>query len=196
VSHEPETYPVPADWAARAHIDRAGYEVQELALCPSDLGWPNQRLRFYLVAGRGLRPFPPKVWRHVALPLAWRSILGGALMGWARALGEFGATIIVAGNLPGRTQTMPLAIYVGFEMDQGIALIVGQRYKAASLSGIKPPQRHFRLEELLNAPRAHPAPETTISHPNPPRPCRHRGPANRTRETTRNQGQLRRRPDR
>jgi molybdate transport system permease protein len=65
---------------------------------------------------------PWQRWRHVGLPLAWRSIVGGALMGWARALGEFGATIIVAGNLPGRTQTMPLAIYVGFEFDLGVAL--------------------------------------------------------------------------
>jgi DNA (cytosine-5)-methyltransferase 1 len=52
----------------RETLDRCGYDVQELLLCPSDLGWPNQRLRFYLVAGKGLRPFPPKVWRHVALP--------------------------------------------------------------------------------------------------------------------------------
>jgi molybdate transport system permease protein len=43
-------------------------------------------------------------------------------MTWARALGEFGATIIFAGNFPGRTQTMPLAIYIGFEIDLHIAL--------------------------------------------------------------------------
>jgi molybdate transport system permease protein len=43
-------------------------------------------------------------------------------MTWARALGEFGATIIFAGNFPGRTQTMPLAIYLGFELDFNIAL--------------------------------------------------------------------------
>jgi molybdate transport system permease protein len=43
-------------------------------------------------------------------------------MSWARALGEFGATIIFAGNFPGRTQTMPLAIYIGFELDLNIAL--------------------------------------------------------------------------
>ena len=43
-------------------------------------------------------------------------------MTWARALGEFGATIIFAGNFPGRTQTMPLAIYIGFELDLSIAL--------------------------------------------------------------------------
>ena len=41
---------------------------------------------------------------------------------WARALGEFGATILFAGNLPGRTQTMPLAIYLGFELDIGVAV--------------------------------------------------------------------------
>jgi molybdate transport system permease protein len=43
-------------------------------------------------------------------------------MTWARALGEFGATIIFAGNFPGRTQTMPLAIYLGFELDLDVAL--------------------------------------------------------------------------
>jgi molybdate transport system permease protein len=43
-------------------------------------------------------------------------------MTWARAMGEFGATIIFAGNFPGRTQTMPLAIYLGFELDLNVAL--------------------------------------------------------------------------
>jgi molybdate transport system permease protein len=43
-------------------------------------------------------------------------------MTWARALGEFGATMIFAGNYPGRTQTMPLAIYLGFELDLNVAL--------------------------------------------------------------------------
>ena len=43
-------------------------------------------------------------------------------MSWARALGEFGATIIFAGNFPGRTQTMPLAIYMGFELDLEMAI--------------------------------------------------------------------------
>src|SRR3989337_2445676 len=59
---------------------------------------------------------------HVTIPLARRSILSGAVMTWARALGEFGATIIFAGNFPGRTQTMPLAIYIGFELELEIAL--------------------------------------------------------------------------
>lgn len=47
----------------------------------------------------------------VTLPLAWHGLAAGALLAFARALGEFGATIIVAGNIPGRTRTLPLAIY-------------------------------------------------------------------------------------
>jgi molybdate transport system permease protein len=49
-------------------------------------------------------------WR-VALPLSWRGILAGTLLAFSRALGEFGATILVAGNIPGRTQTLALAIF-------------------------------------------------------------------------------------
>ena len=60
--------------------------------------------------------------RYVILPLSWTALLGGAVMTWARALGEFGATIIFAGNFAGRTQTMPLAIYLGFELDLDTAL--------------------------------------------------------------------------
>lgn len=63
-----------------------------------------------------------QVWRYVTLPLARTALIGGAVLTWARALGEFGATIIFAGNLPGRTQTMPLAIYLGFELDLSLAL--------------------------------------------------------------------------
>lgn len=60
--------------------------------------------------------------RYITFPLAWSALFGGAVMTWARALGEFGATIIFAGNFPGRTQTMPLAIYIGFELDLAVAL--------------------------------------------------------------------------
>ncbi|NTU82062.1 MAG: molybdate ABC transporter permease subunit [Chloroflexales bacterium] len=65
---------------------------------------------------------PLQVFRLITLPLAWPVLLGGLVMSWARALGEFGATIIFAGNFPGRTQTMPLAIYLGFELDLDLAL--------------------------------------------------------------------------
>lgn len=47
----------------------------------------------------------------LTLPVAWRGILAGAMLAYARALGEFGATLMVAGSIPGRTQTLPLAIY-------------------------------------------------------------------------------------
>ncbi len=57
------------------------------------------------------------IFRLITLPLCWSTLFTGAVMTWARALGEFGATILFAGNFPGVTQTMPLAIYVGFETD-------------------------------------------------------------------------------
>jgi molybdate transport system permease protein len=63
-----------------------------------------------------------QVFRQITLPLAWTALISGGVMTWARALGEFGATILFAGNFPGRTQTMPLAIYIGFELDLDIAL--------------------------------------------------------------------------
>ncbi|MGD0002614.1 MAG: ABC transporter permease [Anaerolineaceae bacterium] len=63
-----------------------------------------------------------QTFRYVMFPMARASILSGSLMTWARAMGEFGATIIFAGNFPGRTQTMPLAIYIGFEIDMNVAL--------------------------------------------------------------------------
>ncbi len=65
---------------------------------------------------------PWQVFRRITVPLAWPVLFGGLVMTWARALGEFGATIIFAGNFPGRTQTMPLAIYLGFELDLNVAL--------------------------------------------------------------------------
>jgi molybdate transport system permease protein len=62
------------------------------------------------------------VFRRITLPLCWSTLFTGAVMTWARALGEFGATILFAGNFPGVTQTMPLAIYIGFETDFQAAL--------------------------------------------------------------------------
>lgn len=61
---------------------------------------------------------------HVALPLAAPALLAGAAMSGARALGEFGATITFAGNLPGATQTMPLAVYVALQSDLDTAVLL------------------------------------------------------------------------
>lgn len=60
--------------------------------------------------------------RRITLPLARNFLLTGGVMTWARALGEFGATLVFAGNYPGRTQTMPMVIYLGFDIDVGISL--------------------------------------------------------------------------
>jgi molybdate transport system permease protein len=64
-----------------------------------------------LGVARTLGDDPLRVFRRVALPLAWRGILAGALLSFCRAIGEFGATILIAGNIPGRTQTLSLAIF-------------------------------------------------------------------------------------
>lgn len=56
-----------------------------------------------------------EVFRFLVFPISKIALVSGAVLSWSRALGEFGATIIFAGNFPGRTQTMPMAIYLGFE---------------------------------------------------------------------------------
>lgn len=62
------------------------------------------------------------IFRHVMVPVALPALISGALLSWARAIGEFGATILFAGNLIGRTQTIPLAIYVGLEGNPEVAI--------------------------------------------------------------------------
>jgi molybdate transport system permease protein len=64
------------------------------------------------------------VFRRVTLPAIRPAVIAGAVLAWARALGEFGATITFAGNFPGTTQTMPLAIYIARETDPEQALIL------------------------------------------------------------------------
>jgi len=62
------------------------------------------------------------VFRRITLPLVGPSLIAGAVLCWARALGEFGATITFAGNFPGVTQTMPLAVYTALESDRSVAI--------------------------------------------------------------------------
>jgi len=62
--------------------------------------------------------------RRVTLPLIAPGVAAGAVLCWARALGEFGATITFAGNFPGRTQTMPLAVYLALEQDLDSAIVL------------------------------------------------------------------------
>jgi molybdate transport system permease protein len=76
-------------------------------------------------AARSLGASRLTVFRRVTLPLVWPSLIAGTVLTWSRALGEFGATITFAGNLPGVTQTTPLAIYISQssgQLDTAIAL--------------------------------------------------------------------------
>jgi molybdate transport system permease protein len=69
----------------------------------------------YLQAARTLGASEWRVFREVALPLAWPGVLAGTILSFARALGEFGATLMLAGNIPGKTETIPIAIYFAVE---------------------------------------------------------------------------------
>lgn len=71
---------------------------------------------------------------RVTLPQIGPSLLAGAVLAWARALGEFGATITFNGNLQGRTQTMPLAVYQALQRDQGAAIVLSLVLVAVSLA--------------------------------------------------------------
>ncbi|MBE9529542.1 MAG: molybdate ABC transporter permease subunit [Proteobacteria bacterium] len=87
---------------ARAAIEGVGREVED--------------------AARLLGKTEQQVLRTITLPLAWRGIMAGTVMAFARATGEFGATLMVAGNIPGLTQTLPVAIYDAVQIgDSGSA---------------------------------------------------------------------------
>ncbi|MFC3382479.1 ABC transporter permease [Couchioplanes azureus] len=72
--------------------------------------------------------------RRVTLPLIAPGVAAGAVLCWARALGEFGATITFAGNFPGRTQTMPLAVYLALERDVEAAIVLSLVLLAVSVA--------------------------------------------------------------
>ncbi|MER7842170.1 molybdate ABC transporter permease subunit [Streptomyces sp. NPDC096040] len=72
--------------------------------------------------------------RRVTLPLIAPGIAAGSVLAWARALGEFGATITFAGNFPGRTQTMPLAVYLALQNDPDAAIALSLVLLAVSIA--------------------------------------------------------------
>lgn len=75
-----------------------------------------------VLVARTLGASPVEAFLKVAVPVAASGLLGGAALSYARSIGEFGATLLFAGNLPGTTQTMPLAIYMALESDVRAAL--------------------------------------------------------------------------
>jgi molybdate transport system permease protein len=78
--------------------------------------------RRFEAAASTLGARPGTVMRRVTIPLIAPSLAAGLTLAWARSLGEFGATITFAGNLPGRTQTLPLAVFVALESDRDLAV--------------------------------------------------------------------------
>ena len=90
--------------------------------------------RRYEDAAATLGAGPWTVFRRVTLPLVAPSIGAGAVLCWARALGEFGATVTFAGSLQGRTQTMPLAVYQALERDRGAAIVLSLILVVVSLT--------------------------------------------------------------
>ncbi|HEX5633716.1 MAG TPA: molybdate ABC transporter permease subunit, partial [Gemmatimonadales bacterium] len=80
--------------------------------------------RRFVEAAATLRASEPATFFRVILPLAMPSVVAGAAMSCARSLGEFGATITFAGNLPGTTQTMPLAVYLSMQTDLEAAVVL------------------------------------------------------------------------
>ncbi|MCP2357864.1 molybdate transport system permease protein [Nonomuraea thailandensis] len=73
------------------------------------------------------------VFRRVTLPMVMPGVVAGAVLCWARALGEFGATITFAGNFPGTTRTMPLAVYLALETDPEAAIVLSLVLLAVSV---------------------------------------------------------------
>ena len=93
---------------ARAAFERADRDLEAAAMVDGATGWG--------------------AFRHVTLPLALPTLGAGAVLCWSRALGEFGATLMFAGSLRGRTQTMPLAIYALLETDLDGAVVLGTAF--------------------------------------------------------------------
>ncbi|MCB0113601.1 MAG: ABC transporter permease [Caldilineaceae bacterium] len=91
--------------AAQVRFEAIPREIEEAAGMDGASGW--------------------QIFGRITLPLSSRALLTGLMLSWARALGEFGATILFAGNLPGRTQTMPLLVYSALERDLNAALWTG-----------------------------------------------------------------------
>ena len=87
-----------------------------------------------VLVARSLGHGPWSVFRSVVLPTARAGILGGLALAWARALGEFGATLLFAGNLTGSTQTAPLAIFAALESDVRVATALALVLCAASIA--------------------------------------------------------------
>jgi molybdate transport system permease protein len=151
--------------AVGAFLDRIGIEIlftpKAVVLACAVMSFPLMFTAFrvaietsdrrYFDVARTLGASPLRAFVRVTLPLAWRGLLSGILLAFCRALGEFGATILIAGNIPGRTQTMALAIYdrVQNGSDHEAAILVAYvvviAWVLVSISGLLIVQQRRRL---------------------------------------------------
>jgi molybdate transport system permease protein len=152
--------------AVGALLDRIGVEIlftpQAVVLACAVMSFPLMFTAFrvaiettdrrYFDVARTLGASPFRAFARVTLPLAWRGLLSGVLLAFCRALGEFGATILIAGNIPGRTQTLALAIYDrvqngnDHEAAMLVALVVGIAWVLVSISSILIMKQRRRLD--------------------------------------------------
>lgn len=117
-----------------------------------------------MIVARTLGQSPAGAFFRVAVPLALPGMVAGAALSWARALGEFGATLFFAGNFPGSTQTMPLAIYTALESDTRVAIALALTLAAASVLLLIPLRTlpslmARRLDRPSRSPHARPLPK-------------------------------------
>jgi molybdate transport system permease protein len=152
-------------WMGRA-LDALGIEVvftwKAVVLAGAVMSFPllvrSARTSFSEVdarlvgVARTLGDGPIRVFFRVQLPLAWRGVVAGTLLSFSRALGEFGATILVAGNIPGRTQTLSLAIFHRVQLGQDgaafrlVAATTVLAFLAVGASELAARRRSFRAE--------------------------------------------------
>ena len=103
-----------------------------LVVIATEAGLRSLDPRFEMAAA-AMGSSPTRTFVTVTLPMLRPQLTAGVVLAWARALGEFGATITFAGNLPGRTQTLPLAAYQALQTDPGAAIVTSLLLVAVSL---------------------------------------------------------------
>lgn len=148
-----------------AFLDRIGIEIlftpKAVVLACAVMSFPLMFTAFrvaietserrYFDIARTLGASPLRAFARVTLPLAWRGLLSGMLLAFCRALGEFGATILIAGNIPGRTQTLALAIYDSVQNGNDhqaailVAYVVGMAWVLVVISSVLIAQQRRRF---------------------------------------------------
>ena len=103
-----------------------------LVVLATEAGLRSIDPRFEMAAA-AMGSSPLRTFTRVTMPIIAPQLVAGLVLAWARALGEFGATITFAGNLPGRTQTLPLAAYQALQTDPGAAIVTSLLLVAVSL---------------------------------------------------------------